>query len=103
MVLQGWFGRLFCEQVCIILVQWNVEWLNDVGCRAFMANMIGNCQMFLAKLRVRLLNIERNTHIVTKDARCMGNRHSKGTEQVANGQYDLFNGHMHSIKFSTIS
>ncbi len=79
-----------------------MEWLNDVGCTAFIANMIRNCQMFLAKLRVRLLNIEKNTHIVTEDARCMGNRHSKGMERVVNGQ-DLFNGCMHSNKYGTVS
>jgi hypothetical protein len=32
----------------------------------------------------------------------MGKRNSKGMERVANGQ-DLFNGHMHSIKFGTVS
>jgi hypothetical protein len=47
--------------------------------------MLRNHQMFPAKLRVRLLNIEKNTHIVTKDVRGMGNRHSKGMERVANG------------------
>jgi hypothetical protein len=85
MVLKGWSRKLFCEWICIILVQQNVEWLNDAGCTAFMANMLRNHQMFLAKLRVRLLNIEKNTHIVTKDVRGMGNMHSKGMERVANG------------------
>jgi hypothetical protein len=50
-----------------------------------------------------LLNIEENTHIVTKmQDVCVGNRHSKAMERVANGQ-DLFDDCMHSIKFSTIS